>query len=530
MKIIEFDNVSKKFFSNLLYDEVNLVINQEDKIAMLGANGSGKTTFVKMILEEISPDTGTIRKIPKLTISSLNQFEDMDFSSITVRDMLDLPFQEVIEAEKNMHLFEEKLAYDGNEATMNGYIKSLEVFNSLGGYSYLNYQSSFITVFGFTDMLEKPFAYLSGGEQQYLRLALAIFKPANLIILDEPLSYFDEKKRYWLIEYIQKSKSAFLVISHQIDFVKAFANVIFDVDDFKIKRYSGDYQSYLEQKEADQKRLIKINKVSDYHIKERYESLTKKYQWMKKSPDPHKHLVVIRRLEREIAKMEQNKVKFKERPSYDFKMVIQSPKEPEQKEILVELKNVTKRYADKTLFERLNLSVYTNDHILITGENGVGKPTLLNIISRSIQPDEGEVYEYNLKIAYVPQKVKFIKENITVEDYCKLQTGMWTDRLDYALSSLFPNSCDFRKQHLSMLSGGEKKRIQIMVSLFTNSNLVILDEPTTFMDEYTKNKLLEIINQSMVAVILVTHDVQVQNQFIGKKYELKNFQLCSLEK
>lgn len=109
MKIIEFDNVSKKFFSNLLYDEVNLVINQEDKIAMLGANGSGKTTFVKMILEEISPDTGTIRKIPKLTISSLNQFEDMDFSSITVRDMLDLPFQEVIEAEKNMHLFEEKL-------------------------------------------------------------------------------------------------------------------------------------------------------------------------------------------------------------------------------------------------------------------------------------------------------------------------------------------------------------------------------------------------------------------------------------
>ena len=191
MNIIEFQNVSKTFFTQRLYENVELEVNSGDKIALRGNNGSGKSTLIKLITEEIYPDKGKIVINEEARIACFDQFGRIDLDML-VEDLLNLPFEEVIAAQKELDEVSAKFtdADVDMDALMERYTEVNDRFESLGGYSYMHIKEEFIEIFGLTDKLEKKFRELSGGEKQYIRLATTLFSNSDLIILDEPLSFF----------------------------------------------------------------------------------------------------------------------------------------------------------------------------------------------------------------------------------------------------------------------------------------------------------------------------------------------------
>lgn len=196
MNIIEFQNVSKSFFTQKLYKKVNLEINSGDKIALTGHNGTGKSTFIKLITGEQDPDYGQVIINEETSFSCFDQFGRVD-QNMKVKDLLNIPFEDVIATQNELELISTQFSDDAdeNEAIMEKYADISDKFESLGGYSYIHIQSEFIDVFEIGDKLEKTFRELSGGEKQYIRLAITLFSNSDLIILDEPLSYFDKKKQ-----------------------------------------------------------------------------------------------------------------------------------------------------------------------------------------------------------------------------------------------------------------------------------------------------------------------------------------------
>ena len=220
MDIIELKNVSKFYLTQKLYDNVNFTISSKDKIALLGNNGVGKSTLLKIILEEEIPDDGEIIMEEGVTISYFDQFGKIDMEK-KVEELLDIPFEKVIRIQAELEEVGSKFS-DSDidmEALMEKYAQLNDEFESLGGYSYMHIQAEFSEVFGFSDKLQRKFSELSGGEKQYIRLAITLFSQSNLVILDEPLSFFDQKKTAWLTNFINKSDKGFIIISHNTDFI-----------------------------------------------------------------------------------------------------------------------------------------------------------------------------------------------------------------------------------------------------------------------------------------------------------------------
>ena len=222
MEIIEFKNVSKFYLTQKLYDNVNFTINSKDKIAILGNNGVGKSTLLKLIMGEEFADDGEIVIDENTVISYFDQFGKIDLDK-KVSELLDIPFEKVIKLQSELEEMAGKFS-DENidmDSLMEEYSKLNDEFESLGGYSYLHIQSEFSEIFGFSDKLERKFSELSGGERQYIRLAITLFNSSNLIILDEPLSFFDKNKTAWLTKFINESNKSFLIISHNVDFIRS---------------------------------------------------------------------------------------------------------------------------------------------------------------------------------------------------------------------------------------------------------------------------------------------------------------------
>ena len=253
MDIIEFKGVSKFYLTQKLYDNVNFTISSKDKIALLGNNGVGKSTLIKLIMDEEVHDDGEIIINDEKSIAYFDQFGKIDTDK-KVEELLDIPFEKVIQTQAELELIGSQFSdSDANmDELMKKYAELNDKFESLGAYSYIHMQEEFVEVFGFTDKLQRTFSQLSGGEKQYIRLAITLFGQNDLIILDEPLSFFDKKKTAWLTDFILKSNKSFLIISHSVDFVRSFANKILHINNLSVTPNECDFNTYVKEKKAKQ--------------------------------------------------------------------------------------------------------------------------------------------------------------------------------------------------------------------------------------------------------------------------------------
>ena len=526
MNIIEFKNVSKSFFTQKLYADINLEINSRDKIALIGNNGTGKSTFIKLIKDEELPDEGEVIINEEAVIACFDQFGSID-QNMKVEELLNLPFQHIIHAQNELEHISTLFSEDDEENAklLEKYAELSDRFESMGGYSYVHVQSEFIEVFELGDKLGKKFRELSGGERQYVRLAVVLFSNSDLIILDEPLSFFDRKRTAWLSEYIANSKKAFLVVSHNVDFIRSFANRIFDVDNFTVSAFDANYPGYVKEKKAIIAKAKKINISTEQIIEKTNRASTKKLALLEKCGNKHAQAVILRRMERELEKLENSKIEFS--PEYRYKYT-EAPKEVfissgEIDSEIVILKNVSKEFPDKLLYKDLNLTVSKDSKIAIVGENGSGKSTLLKLLTGQEEVSSGEIFvNSRAKISFINQDTIFPNEKISIIDYLKDKTGLSEDFIEMAVDTLYNDEPEFRDKRIFMLSGGEKKRLEIFANTLAEIDLLIVDEPSTYMDEYSRNAIATMLLDFPGAVIIVTHDKALLKKLDFTTYDIRD--------
>ncbi len=526
MNIIEFQNVSKSFFTQKLYKNVDLEINSEDKIALTGHNGTGKSTFVKLITEEQYPDYGEIIVNEEATVSCFDQFGKIDLN-MTVEDLLNIPFERVIATQEELELVSTQFTDNNeeNEALLEKYSEISDRFESLGAYSYLHIKAEFIEVFEIGDKLGRKFRELSGGEKQYIRLAMTLFSDSDLIILDEPLSYFDKKKTAWLSKYISDSPKAFIVISHNVDFIRAFTNKVLDIENKTITSYECNYSNFLKEKKLKLAEEKKHNLKTDLVIEKTGVNIEKKMKLLERVGNQHAHAVILRRMERELDRLEKQKIEFSPQYKYEYAA---APKDfftlnRDIGQEIVNISSVSKEFSDKLLYKDANLKVLRDSKICIVGENGAGKSTLLRILAGQESPTTGEVQiNEKAKISFIEQETVLENEKISIKEYLKDKTGLSDDFIEAAIDSLYNHDLEFRDKRIFMLSGGEKKRLEIFAHILAETHLLIIDEPSTYMDDYSRNTIADMLSEYSGAVILVTHDKALLRKIDFTLYDIRD--------
>lgn len=454
--VITFENVSFKYIEKYLLDEVSFSITNQDKIGIIGINGTGKTTLLKLILEQEKPTKGRILKSGGIKINYLPQNPTFN---------------------ENTSLIENVMIESTSEHPIAEY-EAKSILSKLGLKDY-----------------DRKVSYLSGGEQRRLALAKALVSFCDILLLDEPTNHLDNDMILWLENYLLKMKKGLIMVTHDRYFLQRVCNKMLELDNGKTYLYEANYEAFLslkaermEQEKKSQKKLKSI--------------LKKERDWINRGVEARRTKSKSR-----IERFEKlSKTEFHEEKEMSFSSV----REHLGKQ-LVEMKDGAKSFADKLLFQGFSFGLQRDDIVGIVGENGCGKTTLFKIIMGEEQLDQGVLtLGSTLKIGYFSQHLDVIDPNIRVLDYLE-EVGHQVKTLNgfMSASELLEEFLFDKEQHymkVKMLSGGEQRRLQLVRVLAANPNLLILDEPTNDLDVYTIEILENYIENFFGPVLIVSHD------------------------
>ena len=517
--VIKLEGVSKSYDSQLLYASVYLKILSGEKVLLCGDNGCGKTTLTRLMTGELEPDKGTVTIAPEIKISKFEQFENLT-NNVTVSEYIENVFISITSIEKQIRKLETTFAKGYSEAISKEYAQLVDSFESAGGYNYLRRKDEFLREFGLLDTLDRYVLTLSSGEQQYLRLASTIFSEASLLILDEPFTFLDNRKVKWLLNYLKDIKKTVVVISHDFCLAGEFATSVISIKNWQIKKYKCGFDSFLEESSLENMRHTQLNATLDNYISERKESIAKQKEWMKKAKNKHQHAVLIRRLERDVARAQKNKYEYKKNNRFDIStMVVNEYKQ--YNELLIKLENIKMLFDGACILDDVSISIYSNTHYLILGENGAGKTTLLNIMMKNISPSQGEVrYSRKIVFASLTQLSNDIKKHHT----CLEAIGQICNKTKEDCISKYSEyfDVDFWDKRISVLSCGELRKFYVFLCLLREFDVLVLDEPTTFVDAHIKSSIIKMINSCSKCVLVVTHDMELIDNMHGNKLYINN--------
>lgn len=493
--LIQINDGTVYYGANDVFENIDFSINENEKIAIVGRNGSGKTTLLKVITGEEELQSGQIIRNNKIEIAYLKQNALSNSNKLLKDEMLDA-FKELVELEKTLNEKAKELESKHDEKSINEYSKLEEEFKYLGGYTYLAEIKTVLHGFGFNDEdLEKNVQEFSGGEKTKIAFAKLLLKKPDLLLLDEPTNHLDLNTIEWLENYLAKYKKAIVIVSHDRIFIDKIANIIYELEYGNIKKYHGNYSSFVEQKKNDLIRQETAYKRQQKDIK-RLEELIEKFRYKKNK-----------------AAFAQSKIKYLERMDK-----IEDPKKANTKTFKAKFisgnrggKNVLsldhyKVGYDKPLCE-VTLNIERGDRICIMGDNGTGKSTLLKTIIGEIKPLSGYMMlGHQIDIAYFDQNLANFNSNNTVLE------ELWNDNphLDMfevrSILGAFLFTSDEVFKEVNVLSGGEKVRLSLAKLMLKKANFLILDEPTNHLDILSKEALEDALSEYDGTILFVSHD------------------------
>ena len=493
--IVQINNGTVFFGANDVFENIDFTVNENEKIALVGRNGSGKTTLLKVLTEECELSSGQLIKANKTTISYLKQ-NALALSTQTVKEVFDDVFKNLKDIEKQMDEISVELETNHDEKLIDKYSKLQEEYKYLGGYTYQAEMLSVLNGFGFKqEDLDRNISSFSGGEKTKIAFASLLLAKPDLLLLDEPTNHLDLSTIEWLENYLAKYKKALVIVSHDRTFIDKCVNVVYELEYGSIKRYPGNYSSFVNQKKNDLIKQEAAYKRQQKDIK-RLEELIEKFRYKKNK-----------------AAFAQSKIKYLERMDR-----IEDPKKADTKTFKAKFvcgvrggKNVLsldhfKVGYDKPLAE-LTLDIHKGDRICIMGDNGTGKSTLLKTIIGEVKPLGGYMmFGHQIEVGYFDQNLaNFHTGNTVLEE-------LWNDYPDldmYKVRSVlgaFLFSADEVFKEVNVLSGGEKVRLSLAKLMLKKANFLVLDEPTNHLDILSKEALENALNEYDGTILFVSHD------------------------
>lgn len=498
MNILTVKNLTKQYSEKVLFNNISFPINEGNKIGLLGTNGCGKSTLLKIITGNEPADSGEIFITKNKKIAYLSQNPDFD-SDLTVLNQI---FQSDSKLMNTIRDYESTVDHLEKDPTSKKYqdllIKLNNKMDRLNAWEAESQVKTILTKLGI-NFFDAKMGNLSGGQRKRVFLAAALLSESDLLILDEPTNHMDNKMISWLEEYLKDSKLSLLMVTHDRYFLDRVVNQIIEIDNQNLYTYEGNYSKFLDEKS---KRAEIENKIA----RKKQQLYKTELKWIRAG--------VQARSTKQKARIDRfnslkKDVKNQDTESSDLTIPVGFSRLGKK---VINITNLSKSYGDLVLLKDFEYIFSNGDRIGIIGKNGVGKSSLLKIITENIKPDSGKVdIGSTVKIGYFSQDYEHVDENLRAIEFIKETAEFITTDDGSKISAsqmmenfLFPSELQW--SFIKKLSGGEKRRLFLLQTLMLAPNVLILDEPTNDLDINTLNVLENYLDNFKGTVITVSHD------------------------
>jgi ATP-binding cassette subfamily F protein 3 len=512
--MITLNHVQKQFGSKVLFKDCSLQIGVRDRLGLIGPNGSGKTTLFRMILGEEPIDEGEILIAKGVKIGYLPQ-EVISFKGSRILDEVLKSAVGITSLQDKMKILEEELLSiedpKEQERLAKEYGKLQERYTALGGYGLEAEAKRILQGLGFKERdFERDTDELSGGWLMRIALARILLQSPDLLLLDEPTNHLDLASLIWLEEFLFNYPGAMVIVSHDRVFLNHLIDRIAEIEAQKIDLYYGDYDHYLNEKEARRQIIEATYKTQQKKIEQTERFIERFRAKNTKSSQVQSRIKMLEKLERIELPKEKKEIRFR------FPIPTRSGHK------VVEVKNLRKSYGDIRVYQGIDLILYRGDKVAFVGPNGAGKSTLLKILAGVLDFEEGEVeLGKNVTRAYFAQHQFDLLHpgNTVFEELLSIATDETQTELRTLLGTFLFTGDEVEKK-VSVLSGGEKSRLILAKMLLKPANFLLLDEPTSHLDIPSRNVLEMALKQFQGMVCLITHDRHLINQISNKVIEI----------
>lgn len=524
-------NVKKYMEATLVLKNINFQIYSGEKVGIVGVNGSGKTTVLKLIAGILpmdycvgypgatSPgyDEGFINKPSGATCAYLEQIPQYE-NGIKVIDVLKMAFSEVYEIEEKMHKLEDEMKVlkgEELERSLKQYSRLVQSYEVKGGYNTEEKLAKICTGLKFTqNFLDKEFNLLSGGEKTTVILGKLLMDNPDILLLDEPTNHLDMDSIEWLERYLNNYDGIVIIVSHDRYFLDNVVSKIIEIEDMESKTYKGNYSSYVKQKEEKLLEQMHNYKEQQKEIKSMESTIKDLRDWAIRA-DNSKFFKRAASMEKRLERMKSNE--DAQKPKIENKTMKLNFKNSERSgEETIKAKGLCKSYIDKVIFNEADLLINFKERVALVGPNGSGKTTFLKMLLGEEAPDKGTVeLGDNVKVGYLPQVITFDNEEYTVIQAFRDDISILEGQArEYLSKFMFFGNSVFKK--VKALSGGERIRLKLSMLLYEDINLLILDEPTNHLDIDSIETLEEALEEFKGTIFFISHDRYFINK-IGER-------------
>ena len=519
--ILSCNHISKSYGVETILNDCSFFINDNEKAAIVGNNGAGKSTIMKIIMGELSPDDGNVIIGKDKTIGYLAQYQDLG-SDTTIYEEVKSVKQNLIDMEQKLLEYEKEMAkVSGDELSklIETYTNLEHRFQLLNGYSYKSEIEGVIKGLGFTeDDFNKSVGNLSGGQKTRVALCKLLLEKPDIIMLDEPTNHLDLNSIKWLETYLLNYNGAVLIIAHDRYFLDKIVSKVIEIENHKAHVYSDNYSYFAVKKQELRVATMNAYLKQQSEIKHQEEVIAKL-----RSYKQEKFYKRAESREKQLEKMD-----LIEKPE-ELKNNMTIKLEPDivSGNDVLSVENLEKSY-NTLLFKNISFEIKRGEHVAIIGDNGTGKTTILKIINGLVDADSGMIkLGTNVHIGYYDQEQhNLTDENTLFEEIANSYPNMTNTKIRNTLAAFMFTGEDVFKR-VSDLSGGEKGRLSLAKLMLSEANLIILDEPTNHLDMASKEILENAINNYTGTVLYVSHDRYFINQTASRILELTNTKLIN---
>ena len=503
--------VGKKILDGLTFQ-----VDAGERVGLLGPNGCGKTTFLRILTGEVHPDEGDIVVAPNKRMGLISQIPVYP-AGYTVEDVLDTAFAPLHEMEAEMTRLSQRMAEgESDSALLSRYDKLSAAFQVGGGYETDTNKNKVCNGLSIPqDMRERPFDMLSGGEKTRVNLARLILEDTDILLLDEPTNHLDLDAIAWLEEFLINFDNTVIAVSHDRYFLDKVVRRVVEIQEGKAEFYSGNYSFYAVEKERRYDEKLRQYEKEQAKIQQLEKAAEQLRIWAYSGND--KIFKRAQSMEKRIERIRQT-----DKPRKDRKMAVRFGEREFRGDEVLSIKNLGKSFGERTLFADVNLEVEGGERIALLGDNGTGKSTLIKIIMGEEEPEVGKLRKGpTVKVGYLPQIIHFDHPERTLVDTMLYDLDCTAQTARNRLAAFKFRGEDVFKP-VSALSGGEQSRLRLCMLMDSKINLLILDEPTNHLDIQSREWIEEAVEDYEGNLLFVSHDRYFIDRFATRIWMLED--------